>query len=97
MVFAGRRLATRYGGVPQRDAEDVIRERGGGEYLGESRDDIRLRYAPRVKATPQGFVDGKGEVRGTEPTITALWAAVNVLQQDMAELQREIFQEEDGE
>lgn len=29
----------------------------------------------------------------SEPTITALWAAVNVLQQDVAELQREIFQE----
>lgn len=46
-----------------------------------------------VRSTPQGYVDRAGSVRGTEPTITALWAAVNVLQQDVAELQRELFQE----
>lgn len=50
----------------------------------------------RVRAVPGGFADSEGSVRGVEPTITALWAAVNVLQQDVAELQREIFSE-DGE
>lgn len=50
-----------------------------------------------IKSVPGGFADGDGSIRGVEPTITALWAAVNVLQQDVAELQREIFQGEDGE
>lgn len=49
-----------------------------------------------VKAVAGGFMDGAGSVRGLEPTITALWAAVAVLQEDVAELQREIFSE-DGE
>lgn len=60
--------------------------------VGQSQERILKAY-DTVRSTAQGYVDRAGSVRGTEPTITALWAAVNVLQQDVAELQREIFQE----
>lgn len=50
---------------------------------------------PRQRAAQQSRSAALKRTMPKDMTLTAIWAAVNVLQQDVQELQREIFQEDE--